>query len=101
MKKQNLKRQSKKLSVKKSIQLGGRKLNSLKGKKAYYFILTTGCGAIAGLFLVKILKNLQTVSVTEIAILFLSIVCVILCIDVFSDTNKSKQRIDAGSTKEK
>ncbi|MBP2099632.1 hypothetical protein [Enterococcus rivorum] len=76
-------------------------MNSLKGKKAYYFILTTGCGAVAGLFLIKILKNLQNVSVTEIAIFFLAIVCVILCIDVFSGTNKSKQRIDVSSAKEK
>lgn len=66
-------------------------MNSLKRKKSFYFIATMGCGGFAGLFLVKILKHLNTASITEVAIVFLSIVCASICIDLFSEVDKESK----------
>lgn len=60
-------------------------MNSLKGKSSFYFISVVGCSFFAGLFLVKIVKNLSTASLTEIGLAFLFAICAMICGTLYSD----------------
>lgn len=62
-------------------------MNSLKGKKSFYVISSIGCGFFTVLLLMKILKNLATASVTEIAIVFILAVCAGICATLLNDKN--------------
>lgn len=59
----------------------------MKGRKGFLIVCTLACAIQVGLFTVKIMKNLSNASITESAIVILSIVCLGLCKMLWSDTN--------------
>lgn len=60
-------------------------MDSLKRKISFYFISVVGCSFFAALFLVKIVKNLSTVSLSEIGLAFLFAICAMICGTLYSD----------------
>lgn len=62
----------------------------MKTNKQHKGILVSAvvCGAGAGLFFVKVLKDISNVSVTDIAVALLFLVCLQLCLGIGSLLSK-------------
>ena len=63
-------------------------MNALKRKKSYYAVSLAGCAFFAALYLVKIIKDMDTISFTDTGLAFLFSVCTMICSTMYSDVIK-------------
>ncbi|MHC5227885.1 hypothetical protein ACYSNW_06345 [Enterococcus sp. LJL99] len=64
-------------------------MNTLKRKRSSYLVSLAGCAFFAALYLVKIIKNIDTISFTDTGIAFLFSVCTMICSSLYSEVNKA------------
>lgn len=76
-------------------------MNSLKGKKSFYLTSLVGCAFFAGILFIKILKHLETASLTEIAVAFVLAICSMICTFQYADVNDALKKTVKSNLAEK
>lgn len=65
------------------------KMKSIEARRNFYLVGIVGSSFMTGTSLVKMLKNLSDISLTEISVVFLLAICTGICSSLYSEASET------------